>query len=280
MTAGLLVTFREGLEAFLVVGIILSYLGRADLNGYKRWIYAASLLGLVSAFVLGLIFQLTYTGFESGIGRLYFKLVIMGFAVAVLSYMILWMSRNSRNIKGEVEQAVESAVTTGSMVTISLLAYVAILREGFETVLFLGAIFGDEMSTPVLYGGVLGLVIALAVTIGFFKGMRSLSLRLFFKMTGVLILLIAAGLLTNMVGIMQEAQLLPVFKESLFDISRFISASSEPGMLLKALFGYTPAPSLLQALSYATYFVFAISILYRTGEKERRKGRVNEAATV
>ncbi len=311
MTAGLLITFREGLEAFLVVGVVLSYLGRAGLHGYKRWIYAASALGLLSAFVLGLVFQLTFTGFESSLGKLYLKLVIMGFAVAVLSYMILWMSRNSRNVKGEVERAVENAVTTGSMVTISLIAYVAILREGFETVLFLGAIFGDEMSAPVLYGGVLGLVIALAVTVGFFKGMRTLPLGVFFKMTGVLILLISAGLLSNMVGIMQEIRLLPVVNEALFDLSWFISASSEPGIFLKALFGYTPAPSLLQALSYITYFVFALAVLYRTGlprvflrgrtglprvfprgrtgrtgragragETKSRKKRANEAATV
>jgi len=88
-------------------------------------------------------------------------------------------------------------------------------------------------------------------------------------MTGVLILLIAAGLLTNMVGILQETQLLPVVNGSLFDLSWFISASSEPGIFLKALFGYTPAPSLLQALSYITYFVFAVSILYRTGRTGR-----------
>ena len=278
MTAGLLITFREGLEAFLVVGVILSYLGRAGLHSYKRWIYVASGLGLVSAFVLGVIFQITYSGFESGIGKLYLKLVIMGFAVLVLSYMILWMSRNSRNMKGDVEKAIESAVTTGSMVTISLLAYVAVLREGFETVLFLGAIFGDEMSTDVLNGGLLGLVLAGIVTFGFFKGMRTLPLRLFFKMTGILVLLIAAGLLTNMVGIMQEMKLLPLVSEALFDISWFISASSELGIFLKALFGYTPAPSLLQTLSYVIYFVFALTILYRSGEPKNRKVINDEVA--
>lgn len=278
MTAGLLITFREGLEAFLVLGIVLSYLNKAGLKRYNKWVYAAALLGIVSAFVLAVIFQLSYNGFESGIGKLYLKLIIMGFAVAVLSYMMLWMSRNSRSVKGDVEKAVETAVTTGSIVAICLLAYSAVLREGFETVLFLGAIFGDELTIQVFYGGVLGLIISAAVTIGVFKGLRSLPLRHFFKITGILILLIAAGLLTNMVGIMQELHLMPVIIASLFDLSWFVLDTSEVGIIFKALFGYTHSPSLMQVVSYLVYFVFALTVLIRTGSPKRRGETVREAS--
>lgn len=280
MTAGLLITFREGLEAFLVLGIVLSYLNRAGLKRYNKWVYAAALLGIVSAFVLAVIFQLSYNGFESGIGKLYLKLFIMGFAVAVLSYMMLWMSRNSCNVMGEVERAVETAVTTGSIVAICLLAYSAVLREGFETVLFLGAIFGDELTIQVFYGGVLGLILSAVVTIGVFKGLRSLPIRHFFKITGILILLIAAGLLTNMIGILQELKLMPVIVGSLFDLSWFVSDTSEVGVFFKALFGYTHSPSLMQVVSYLVYSVFALTVLIRTGSPKRRGETVREASAI
>lgn len=278
MTAGFLITFREGLEAFLVLGIVLSYLNRAGLRRYNKWVYAAALLGIVSAFVLAVIFQLSYNGFESGLGKLYLKLFIMGFAVAVLSYMMLWMSRNSCNVMGEVERAVETAVTTGSIVAICLLAYSAVLREGFETVLFLGAIFGDELTVQVFYGGVLGLILSAAVTIGIFKGFRSLPLRHFFKITSILILFIAAGLLINMIGIMQDLQLMPVIVGSLFDLSWFVTDTSEVGVFFKALFGYTHSPSLMQVVSYLVYFVFAFTVLIRTGSPKRRSETVREAS--
>ena len=278
MTAGLLITFREGLEAFLILGIVLSYLNRAGLKRYNKWVYAAALLGIVSAFMLAVIFQLSYNGFENGLGKLYLKLFIMGFAVAVLSYMMLWMSRNSCNLMGEVERAVETAVTTGSIVAICLLAYSAVLREGFETVLFLGAIFGDELTMQVFYGGVLGLILSAAVTIGVFKGLRSLPLRHFFKITSILILFIAAGLLTNMIGIMQDLHLMPVIVGSLFDLSWFVSDTSEVGVFFKALFGYTHSPSLMQVVSYLVYFVFALTVLIRTESPNRRGETVREAS--
>lgn len=279
MTAGLLITFREGLEAFLVVGIILSYLTRAGLQRHSKWVYMGVALGLLSALALGFLFQIYYTGFESKLGELYLKVGIMGFAVVVLTYMMVWMSKNSRNIKGDVEKALESAVTTGSVVAIVFMAYLAILREGFETVLFFGALFGDEMSTSVLYGGALGLVIALAVTTAFFKSMRTVPLRLFFKATGVLILFIAAGLLTNMVGIMQDLKMLPVVREAMFDLSWFMIDSSDVGIFFKALFGYTHAPSLMQVVSYAAYFGLAGWLLAYVGRPAVRNEMVNEAAT-
>ncbi|GMT41849.1 MAG: hypothetical protein IEMM0002_0260 [bacterium] len=263
MTAGFLITFREGLEAFLVVGIILSYLGRAGLKRHDKWVYLGAGLGLLSAFALGLLFQLYYSGFEGALGELYLKIGIMGFAVVVLTYMVIWMSRNSRNMKGDIEKALETAVSTGSIFTIVFLAYLAILREGFETVLFMGAVFGNEVAAPTLYGGVLGLVTAFVVTYSFLKGMKTVPIKYFFKVTGVLIMLIAAGLLTNMVGIMQDINLLPVVKAAVFDLSWLMIDSSEVGIFFKALFGYTHAPSLMQITSYAAYLALAIWLLNR-----------------
>lgn len=276
MTAGLLITFREGLEAFLVVGIILSYLGRCNMKKCNKWVYMGVFLGLLGAFFLGFLFQIYYTGFESTLGELYLKVGIMGFAIVILTYMVIWMSRNGRNIKGDLEKNLERVVSTGSMVALVLMAFLAILREGFETVLFLGALFGNEMDAPVFYGGAMGLVIAMVVTIAIFKGMRNIPIKKFFNITGSLIMLIAAGLLTNMIGILQDIQLLPVLKPAIFDLSWLMVDSSEIGIFFKALFGYTHNPSLIQVISYVSYFAVII-LLFNAWEKLLQKREVVRA---
>lgn len=276
MTGALLITFREGLEAFLVVGIIMSYLARVNLKQYNKWVYCGVALGLVTAFILALFFQIVYTGFQSAMAELYIKVIIMGFAVLVLSYMLAWMANNSRHIKGAVEKQLDDIVSTGSILALVFMAYLAILREGFETVLFLGAVYGAELGASALYGSVIGLVLALVVTMAIFKGMKNVPLKKFFQITGALILVIAAGLLNNMVGIMQDINLLPVVMPAVFDISWIMSDSSDVGIFFKALFGYTSEPSLLQIMTYLTYLTGAIYFLNRTG-KPAVKGELAHA---
>ena len=266
MTAGLLITFREGLEAFLVVGIILSYLGRCNQKQCNKWVFAGVFLGLLTAFFFGFLFQIYYNGFESKIGELYLKVGIMGFAVVILTYMVIWMTNNGRNIKGDLEKNLERVISTGSVFALVFMSFLAILREGFETVLFLGALFGNEMNAPVFYGGALGLVLAFAVTIALFRGMRNIPIKTFFNITGGLVMIIAAGLLVNMIGILQDINLLPVLKPALFDLSWLMVDSSEVGIFFKALFGYTHAPSLIQVISYLSYFA-VITMFLSSWEK-------------
>ena len=261
-----MITFREGLEAFLVVGIILSYLGRSNLKKCNKWVYLGVFLGLLGAFFLGFLFQIYYNGFESTLGELHLKIGIMGFAIVVLTYMVIWMSRNGRHIKGDLEKNLERVISTGSMVALVFMSFLAILREGFEIVLFLGALFGNEMSAPVFYGGALGLVIALIVTIAIFKGMRNIPIKTFFNITGGLVMIIAAGLLVNMIGILQDINLLPVLKPALFDLSWLMLDSSEIGIFFKALFGYTHSPSLIQVISYVSYFA-VIMLFFSSWDK-------------
>jgi len=272
MTAGLLITFREGLEAFLVVGIILSYLARADMRKYNKWVFAGVGLGLVTAFILALFFQLFYSGFDSARAELYIKIAIMGFAVIVLTYMLIWMAQNSRHIKGSVEKQLDQIVGAGSIFALVFMAYLAILREGFETVLFLGALYGAEMNISALYGSLIGLALALAVTTAIFKGMKNVPVRFFFKITGALILVITAGLLNNMIGIMQDINLLPVVKAGLFDLSWLMRDSSDVGIFFKALFGYTHSPSLLQMAAYMMYISGAVHFLSKVGKPVVRQG--------
>ncbi|VAX16190.1 Ferrous iron transport permease EfeU [hydrothermal vent metagenome] len=272
MTGSLLITFREGLEAFLVVGIILSYLARVDMKKYSKWVFLGAGLGLAFAFALALLFQLVYTGYKSAIGELYLKVSIMGFAALVLSYMVVWMSKNSRHIKGNIEKKLDQAISVGGIFSLVLMAFLAILREGFETVLFLGALYGDQMGGEVLTGGIIGLVIAFAVTLTVFRGLKSVPLKFFFKVTGGLIILIAGGLIVNMIGVMQDINILPVIGGHLYDIGWIMEDSSAVGIFFKALFGYTHSPSLMQAVSYCGYLAFFTWLLNRRDIQPVEKG--------
>lgn len=272
MTGGFLITLREGLEAFLVVGIILSYLARMNMARLRKWIYAGAGLGVVSAFALAVVFQLFISGFESASMELYVKVFIMAFAVAVLSYMIVWMAHNSQRIKGTVEHKIERAVGTGSVIALVLMAYLAVLREGFETVLFLGAMFGSQINMDVFYGGSLGLAVALVFTAALFSGMRRVPVRLFFQITGGLILLIAAGLLTNLVGIMQDLEWITVLRGTVVDLTWLMDDGSQVGIFFKALFGYTARPSLMQVVTYAGYMAAIYFLVYRPKMKENGGG--------
>ncbi|MFQ5559666.1 MAG: FTR1 family protein, partial [Nitrospinota bacterium] len=253
MFGGLLITFREGLEAFLVIGIILSYLNRSNLQKYNKWVYIGSFLGLVSAFLTGILFQIYFDGFEGQVGELYLKIGIMGCAVAVLTYMVVWMGNNSRGLKNGLEANIKKAVSAGAIFPLVLMGFLAILREGFETVLFLGAVYGSEMNGNVFYGGLVGLLAAFLVTFSLFKGLKKMPVRAFFRLTGWLIIVIAAGLLNNMVGVMQDLRLIPAFIPHVFDISWIMVDSSNVGIFFKALLGYTHSPSLLQVLFYFGY---------------------------
>ena len=271
MTGGFLITLREGLEAFLVVGIILAYLTRVDLRALHKWIYGGAALGVVSAFGLAVVFQLFISGFESPMMELYVKVGIMAFAVGVLSYMIVWMAHNSRAIKGTVERKIERAVGTGSVIALVAMAYLAVLREGFETVLFLGAMFGSAINMEVFYGGSLGLAASLLVTIALFRGMRRVPIKLFFQITGGLILLIAAGLLTNMVGIMQDLEWITALRATVVDLTWLMDDGSQVGIFFKALFGYTARPSVLQVAAYLGYMGAIYFFVYRPKFKESER---------
>ena len=274
MLGGFLITLREGLEAFLVVGILLSYLSKANLTRYHIWIYVGVVLGLISAFIMALFFQIIYSGFESAMAELYVKIFIMGFAVLVLTYMTLWMQQNSRQMKGSVEKKLQQAIGKGSVFALVFMAYLAILREGFETALFLGALYGDEMGMDVLYGGVAGLVIAFIMSYALFKGMKQIPIKSFFKITSLLVLIISAGLLINMVGVMQDIELLPTFYAGVFDLNWLLNDSSDVGIFFKAMLGYTSAPSLIQITSYLGYLFFAyVAMSYFNGSLILKRSR-------
>ena len=260
MIAALLITLREGLEAALIVGIVLSVLRKLDQKSRGRWVWLGTLVAIVTSVVAGFALNALGLAFE-GRGEEIFEGVAMLLAAGVLTWMIFWMQRQGRQIQAEIETNVRQAVTTGSGWALFGLAFVAVVREGIETVLFLTAAALSATPAQTLIGGALGLAIALVIGWLAFAAGKSVQIGTFFKATSVLLLIFAAGLFAHGVHELQEAALLPTLIEHVWDINHILDENSTVGLFLKALLGYNGNPSLLEVVAcivYAVVIGFAI----------------------
>lgn len=265
MAASFLLALREGLEAALVIGIVfgaLRKMNRLDLSPAVWWgvglAMTASILAALGLIQLGAEFE--------GIGEQIFEGTAMLLAAGLLTWMIFWMQRQSSTIKQHLESNVRLSLKAGKN-GLFWLAFLAVAREGLELVLFLFAAGMAASTSSTLSGGLLGLAVAVAAGWILFASTRRLSLKSFFQVTNVLLILFAAGLVAHGVHEFNEAGIIPGLIEPLWDTSAFLSTSNWLGSLLKALFGYNSSPSLTELLAYVAYFVV---ILFSLGRKERK----------
>ena len=187
-------------------------------------------------------------------------------AAGVLTWMIFWMQRQGRQIQAEFELDVRRAVTIGSPWALFSLAFVAVVREGIETVLFLTAAAFSATPAQTLVGGALGLTVAVVLGWLMLAAGKRLDVRVFFRVTGVLLILLAAGLVAQGVHELQEAALLPTLVEHMWDINLILDEHGTVGMFLKALFGYNGNPSLLEVIAYSVYFTVVGAVGLRQGQ--------------
>ncbi|MBL0708755.1 MAG: FTR1 family protein [Sulfurimonas sp.] len=266
MLASFLITFREGLEAFLIVGIILSYLSKLQATKYNKYIYFGVMLGIIVSLAIAYIFQVVLLGIDDTNIKHYLMIGILLFATAVLSYMVVWMAKQSKDIKGEIEENLNTLVSAGNVFGMVFLAFLAVLREGFETVLFFSSLNLSQNVTMQdgAIGGGLGLVISLLLVYSIMKGAKNIPLKEFFKWTGLLILIIAGGLFGSAVSMMQASELIPIYVPIVYDISSVLDDRALFGTFLRALFGYNSSPTLLHLLSWAIYMLGAVYFWRKT----------------
>lgn len=258
MGSSLLITLREGLEAALIVAIVLAYLKRL---GRERdfptvWFGTGAAVAIslaVGAVVFGAVGELEGRAEEITEG------VIAFVAAGVLTWMIFWMARQARHIKNQLHAKVDEALIGGSTFALAAIAGVAVLREGLETALFLlSASVGAESSASQLVGGVIGLAVAVAIGYLVYRGSRIVNLRLFFRVTGALIVLFAAGLLAKGVHEFQEAAVFGTANEHAWDLTEVTALNpdqSTVGEFLGGLFGWSPEPSIEMVLVYLAYLI-------------------------
>jgi len=257
-----LITLREGIEAALIVAVVLSYLSKVGARTLLRPVYVGVLAGVLASIVAGSLFILLSVEFE-GTGEQIFEGITMSIAAVVLTTMIFWMRDNSRAYSEGLKNKVQAALTTKETMGLTALVFVSILREGIETVLFLGSASFNTSGLQTVIGGALGLAVAVAVGIAIIKYSVKMDLKMFFNVTGVFLILFAAGLVARGLGEFQEAGLVPAVVEHVWDTGGFISDGSDLGATLGALFGYTAAPSLVQVLGYLGYWAFVAIWIYR-----------------
>lgn len=259
-----LITLRETLEAAIIVGILFTYLNRIGQSRYYSYIYygvfAAIGASVAFAYFSNIISELFYDG-----GQEIFEASIMFLAVGVLTYMVVWMHHNAREIKGRLQKKADAAVARKRLWALALLSFVGVFREGVETVLFLWGLFLQAKTREVvdlsIAGGIVGVVSAIFLAWLFFKGFGHLDLRVFFRVTGILLIFIAAGLLASGIGKLQMAGIVPPVVEAVWDTSWLIDERSLIGSLLSGLLGYNANPSLMEILFYLMYFPMVLLLL-------------------
>jgi high-affinity iron transporter len=257
-----LLTTREGLEASLIVGIVLGYLAKTENRRYFRLIWLGTAAAVAVSVAAGAALFFTIGELE-GRGEQIFEGVAMLSAVTVLTWMIFWMRKQAANVKKELEAKLASAIAAGSAIGLASVVFFAVLREGVETALFLFAI--GESSTPLAtgIGAVVGLAISISLGVAIYMGSRRLNLRQFFTATGLLLIFFAAGLLAHAVHEFQEAAILPETVEHLWNTNGIVSEDSHFGKFLTALFGYNGDPSALEVAVWITYLAFAVTLFVR-----------------
>ena len=257
-----LLTTREGLEASLIVGIVLAYLSKTENRRYFDVIWLATAAAAATSVVTGAALFFTVGELE-GRGEQIFEGVAMFAAVAVLTWMIFWMRKQAVNVKRELEARLEGAIAAGSAVGLASVVFFAVLREGWETALFLFAI--SESSSPLVtaVGATIGLVVSISLGVALYMGSRRLNLRQFFTVTGTLLIVFAAGLLAHGIHEFQEADVLPTTIEHVWDTNGIVDEDSTAGEFLTTLFGYNGDPSLLEVVAWASFVVLALAFFLR-----------------
>jgi High-affinity Fe2+/Pb2+ permease len=254
MLATFFLMLREGLEAALIVGIVAAYLvkiGRRDALA-KVALGVGAALGISAA--IGVVVTLTIDELPEVI-QASAEAIAALVAVGVLSWMLFWMRRQGRALKGELERGVDLAISDGGTLALVTLAFVAVIREGVETVLFLIPIVSFNGSgIDTLVGGLAGLAVAIGVGWAIFVAGRRVNLRRFFTVTGTILIFVAAGLVAFAVAELANAGLYANGGLA-FDLSWVLPDTSPLGSVLHGLFGYRSAPTPLELLGYVAYLV-------------------------
>ncbi len=259
MLPSFLLSLREGLEAALIIGIVLGALQKIRRTDLTPALWMGTLAALGVSILTAVILTLFGLSLEDEAEMIY-EGITMLLAAGILTWMIFWMSKQARNIKFELENEVNKAAGTTGKRAIFWVAFFAIVREGIELALFITAAFFAGSSENLtantiltLAGVVLGLGTAILLGWSLLAATARLNLKKFFQVTGYLLILFAAGLVAHGIHEFNEVHFIPEIIEHVWDINSFVNESSVLGQLLVTLFGYNGNPSLTELIGYFVY---------------------------
>ena len=264
-----LLSLREGLEAALIIGIVLGAVNKIRRSDLAPAVW----LGALSAIGVSILTATILTSFGMSLkdpAEAIFEGITMLIAAGILTWMIFWMSKQARFLKSELEAGVNKAAESAGKSAVFWLAFIAVVREGVELALFITAAFFAGKQSGVtaevvqtLIGTILGVGTAALLSWTLFATAVRLDLRRFFQVTGFLLILFAAGLIAHGVHEFNEVGWIPAVVEHIWNVDAIISESSLVGQLLKTLFGYSSSPSLTEMLAYFGYLAVVIFLWRR-----------------
>ncbi|CAN5213757.1 FTR1 family protein [soil metagenome] len=265
----LLIGLREGLEAAIVVSILVAFLVKSERRDALKWVWlgvGAAILMTIGVFV-GIQFgenTITGLGAEAIAG------VASLVAVVIVTTMVLWMKKAAAGLSVELRGEMSRALDTGGF-AVALLAFLAVGREGVETALFMVGYAEAETLWP-LTGLIIGVLIAAALAYGMYAGAVRINLAKFFTYTGVLLIVVAAGILSYGIGALQTVGWLPGLSDRAFDISSWFDWSAWYGEVIQGVFNVTPTPTVLQLVCWLAYLVVILALFLRPSGAGKKAG--------
>ncbi len=260
MLATLVIFLREGVEASMIVAILLAYLNRIGRREYFRDVFAGVGAALLLATAGGVAAYLTIRSYDGSRLQTIFETVTYLVAAAVLTFMTFWMRKHARSLSRELRARADAALDGRARWGLGLLAFQAVGREGLETVVFTLAIIFSTSTAGALSGAVIGLAGSLAIAFVIYRLGHKLNLARFFTVIGVLLMVFAAGLLADAVQNLQELGWLRLLDVPMWHSAALLSQDSALGDVLHSFFGYSDAPTPLQALIYAGYLTVVVVV--------------------
>jgi high-affinity iron transporter len=278
MVATFVIFLREGIEASMIVAILLASLDRLGQRRHFRDV----LVGVAAALVLvaagGVTAYLTIKSYAGSRAQTIFETVTYLVAAVMLTYMTFWMRNHAATLTADLRARTEAALDGKARWGLKILAFQAVGREGLETMVFTLAIVFASSSHGVIAGGVAGLIASLIVAFAIYHLGKRINLSLFFKVIGALLMIFAAGILVDAVENLQELGWLPVLTQPLWNTSRWLSEDGNVGDIFHSFFGYADQPTAGQLVVYVTYLFVAIGAF--TGLFGRLRNRRQRTAPV
>ncbi|TFG27665.1 high-affinity iron transporter [Candidatus Thorarchaeota archaeon] len=265
-----IISLREGIEAALVIAIMLSYLKKTNQTDLRKYVMTGTAVALVSSIGVAVIVGLLWGIFEGPMLNIFEGSVVL-IAAILLTTMILWMWKMGPFMTQEIESSMEGSIIKQSGIGLALLSFSLVMREGVELVLFSMALVIQE-GYQTYIGIILGLTLATVIGVGIYKGSLKISMRSLFKWTSIFLLLFAAGMIAYGIHELQEAGLLLIGPSEIWNINPpqlpdgsypLLHERGAIGALAKALFGYNGNPSALEVVAYVSYLGLAFAYYWR-----------------
>ena len=274
-SASFLIALREGFEAALIVAIVLAFVKRSARPDMAKAVWLGTTAAIALAAVVGVTLHLTIDGLEGDARTRTFAAICAG-AAALLTWMIFWMRRHARHLKKELEGKAGAAVMESSALGLAMVAFLAVAREGLETALFLISATAEDDALSVVIGTVVGLAVAVVLGVVIYRGAHRFNMRRFFQVTGALIIVFAAGLVSKAIAFLQGNTVDVVYNVTGVDL---LTSETQTGKFLAGIFGWDPAPSVLQFVGYWGYLVPALIFFFYEKQSAPAKPATDAPAT-